>query len=160
MTDCIERNYSCGEDFAMFSSENINGRLERGLWLGKKSWNLWRESHRSSETCYMKHIRRRSTDNPMIPDLSDLQAVTRINNWEWGGEETEPDFVVLCRDKTYRLNNSVTLFWWIFLSHQTTTAEVEKLLQVLLLRGKSWPWWKWWETKIKTTQAFPIRLLI
>ena len=106
----------------MFSSENINGRLEWGLCLRKNSWNLWRESHRSSETCYMKNLRKRSADNPMIPEVVDLQAVTRVNNWEWGDEETEQEAVVLCRDKTYRLNNSVTLFWWILLSQPTTTA--------------------------------------
>ena len=58
----------------------------------------------------------------MIPEVVDLQVVTRINNLQWGDEETEHEALVLRRDKTYRLKNSVTLFWWIFLSHQTTTA--------------------------------------
>ena len=58
----------------------------------------------------------------MVPELVDLQVVTRINKLEWADQETEHEAVVLHRDKTYRLNNSVTLFWWIFLSHQTTTA--------------------------------------
>ena len=122
MTACIERIYWCGEQFAIFSSENLNGRLEWGLWLGKNSWNLWRESHRSSETCYMKNHRKRSADNPIIPEVLDPQVVTRINRLQWGDEETEHEALVLRRDKTYRLNNSVTLFWWIFLSHQTKTA--------------------------------------
>ena len=122
ITACIERIYWCGEQFAKFSSESLNGRLEWGLWLGKSSWNLWRESLRSSETCYMKTLRKRSADNAMIPEVVDLQVVTRISNWDWGDEETEHEALVLRRDKTYRLNNSVTLFWWIFLSHQTTTA--------------------------------------
>ena len=67
----------------------------------------------------------------MIPEVVDLQVVARINNLQWVDEETEHEALVLRRDKTYRLNNSLTLFWWKFLSHQTTTAEVEKLLQVL-----------------------------
>ena len=72
MTACIERIYWCGKQFAKFSSKNLNGRLEWGLWLGKSSWNLWRESHRSSDTCYMKILRKRSADSPMIPEVVDL----------------------------------------------------------------------------------------
>ena len=39
----------------------------------------------------------------MIPEVVDLQAVTRINKLEWWDQETENEAVVLRRDKTYRL---------------------------------------------------------
>ena len=44
----------------------------------------------------------------MIPEVVDLQVITRINILQWGDEETEHEALVLRRNKTYRLNNSVT----------------------------------------------------